>query len=349
MSWADYHLDDPTFCKPMVVAEGLVRALFERQRASYIAQYGGGWDWTLDEYRTRFFPDEFTKCDSFAEKNFCRKYDGYLALFAWSNINIWDCPIANIFGPMGPCTKGCDYYPWHGQENNCPGHQYTCVDANGTPYTLRSLLDDIGDEELIDVGRTNNNFNQPTFFVPWALQRVKMLKKLRRFKDSSPALVVTTEECDWGESVYDSPYNNRQSAVDSVPRETVVETYYDNPGFHGFSRMYDDVCVDLELRLPISVAPYYEEEMPDELKPKSGYMVVNVADPFVGIYDPLNAPVTKGLTTFPLQADGTFFSNWSTELTLPTDLPNDDYLTLGWDMQKEYAIYDFNSIFEFQE
>ena len=113
--------------------------------------------------------------------------------------------------------------------------------------------------------------------------------------------------------------------------------------------MYDDVCVDLELRLPISVAPYYEEEMPDELKPKSGYLVVNVADPFVGIYDPLNAPVTKGLTSFPLQADGTFFSNWSTVLTLPDNLPDDDYLTLGWDMQTEYAIYDFNSSFEFQE
>ena len=96
MSWADYHLDDPTFCKPMVVAEGLVRALFERQRASYIAQYGGGWDWTLDEYRTRFFPDEFTKCDSFAEKNFCRKYDGYLALFAWSNINICNPPGSSV-------------------------------------------------------------------------------------------------------------------------------------------------------------------------------------------------------------------------------------------------------------
>ena len=51
----------------------------------------------------------------------------------------------------------------------------------------------------------------------------------------------------------------------------------------------------------------------------------------------------------PLQADGTFFSNWSTALTLPDNLPDNDYLTLGWDMQTEYAIYDFNSTFEFQE
>ena len=93
MSWADYHLDDPTFCKPMVVAEGLLRALFERQRASYIAQYGGGWDWTLDEYRDRIFPDIFTKNDVLSVKGFCRNFDGYLALFAWTNINVWECPI----------------------------------------------------------------------------------------------------------------------------------------------------------------------------------------------------------------------------------------------------------------
>ena len=90
MSWADYHLDDPTFCKPMIVAEGLLRALFERQRASYIAQYGGGWDWTLDEYRDRIFPDIFTKTDVLSVKTFCRNFDGYLALFAWTNINIYN-------------------------------------------------------------------------------------------------------------------------------------------------------------------------------------------------------------------------------------------------------------------
>ncbi len=346
MSWADYHLDDPTFCKPMVVAEGLLRALFERKRASYIAQYGGGWDWTLDEYRDRIFPDIFTKNDVLSVKNFCRNFDGYLALFAWTNGNVLDCPIANPFGPMGPCARTCQYYPWHEQENTCPGYQRTIIDTNGNTYTLRSLLDDIGDEELIDA--CSLDINQPSLYVPWALQRVKMLKKLRRFKDSSPALVMTTEECDWGDSIYDSPYHTRQAAADSVPRETVVETYYDNPGFHCFTRMYDDVCVDLELRLPVSAAPYYDEETPDELKPKSGYLVVNVADPFVGTFDPLNAPVTKGQTTFPLQADGTFFSNWPTRIVVP-DYPDDDYLTIGWDMQREYAVYDFNSVFEFQE
>ncbi len=346
MSWADYHLDDPTFCKPMVVAEGLLRALFERKRASYIAQYGGGWDWTLDEYRDRIFPDIFTKNDVLSVKNFCRNFDGYLALFAWTNGNVLDCPIANPFGPMGPCARTCQYYPWHEQENTCPGYQRTITDTNGNTYTLRSLLDDIGDEELIDA--CSLDINQPSLYVPWALQRVKMLKKLRRFKDSSPALVMTTEECDWGDSIYDSPYHTRQAAADSVPRETVVETYYDNPGFHCFTRMYDDVCVDLELRLPVSAAPYYDEETPDELKPKSGYLVVNVADPFVGTFDPLNAPVTKGQTTFPLQADGTFFSNWPTRIVVP-DYPDDDYLTIGWDMQREYAVYDFNSTFEFQE
>ena len=346
MSWTDYHLDDPTFCKPMLVAEGLLRALFERQRASYIAQYGGGWDWTLDEYRDRIFPDMFTKTDDLSVKNFCRNFDGYLALFAWTNINVWDCPIANLFGPTGPCTRMCEYYPWHGQENTCPGYQNTCVDANGNTYTLRSLLDDIGDEELIDA--CTLDINQPSLYVPWALQRVKILKKLRRFKDSSPSIVLTTEECDWGDSVYDSPYHTRQAAADSVPRETVVETYYDNPGFHCFTRMYDDVCVDLELRLPVSAAPYYDEEIPDELKPKFGYLVVNVADPFVGTFDPLNGPVTKGLTTFQLQEDGTFFSNWPTGIVVP-DYPDDDYLTIGWDMQREYAVYDFNSTFEFQE
>ena len=76
---------------------------------------------------------------------------------------------------------------------------------------------------------------------------------------------------------------------------------------------------------------------------------MEVADPFIGTFDPLNAPVTKGLNTFQLQEDGTFFSNWPTVLTLPDNLPDNDYLTLGWDMQTEYAIYDFNSTFEFQE
>ena len=346
MSWADYCLDDPMFCKPMIVAEGLLRALFERQRASYIAQWGGGWDWTLDEYRDRIFPDIFTKMDSLSTPNFCRNFDGHLALFAWTNGNVLNCPIANPFGPLGPCARTCQHYPWHGQENTCPGYQNTCVDVNGNTYTLRSLLDDIGDEDLIDACRLD--INQPSLYVPWALQRVKMLKKLRRFKDSSPSIVLTTEECDWGDSVYDSPYHTRQAAADSVPRETVVETYYDNPGFHCFTRMYDDVCVDLELRLPVSAAPYYDEEIPDELKPKFGYLVVNVADPFVGTFDPLNAPVTKGLTTFQLQEDGTFFSNWPTGIVVP-DYPDDDYLTIGWDMQREYAVYDFNSTFEFQE
>ena len=220
------------------------------------------------------------------------------------------------------------------------------MDANGNTYTLRSLLDDIGNEELIDA--CSLDINQPSLYVPWALQRVKILKKLRRFKDSSPSIVLTTEECDWGDSVYDSPYHTRQAAADSVPRETVVETYYDNPGFHCFTRMYDDVCVDLELRLPVSASPFFEEDISDELKPKSGYLVVNVADPFVGTFDPLNAPVTKGLTTFQLQEDGTFFSNWPTGIVVP-DYPDDDYLTIGWDMQCEYAVYDFNSTFEFQE
>ena len=346
MSWADYCLDDPTFCKPMVVAEGLLRALFERQRASYIAQYGGGWDWTLDEYRDRIFPDMFTKMDSLSTANFCRSFDGYLALFAWTNGNVLACPIANPFGPLGPCVRTCQHYPRHGQDNTCPGYQNTCVDANGNTYTLRSLLDDIGNEELIDA--CSLDINQPSLYVPWALQRVKILKKLRRFKDSSPSIVLTTEECDWGDSVYDSPYHTRQAAADSVPRETVVETYYDNPGFHCFTRMYDDVCVDLELRLPVSASPFFEEDISDELKPKSGYLVVNVADPFVGTFDPLNAPVTKGLTTFQLQEDGTFFSNWPTGIVVP-DYPDDDYLTIGWDMQCEYAVYDFNSTFEFQE
>jgi hypothetical protein len=346
MSWADYHLDDPTFCKPMVVAEGLLRALFERQRASYIAQYGGGWDWTLDEYRDRIFPDIFTKNDVLSVKGFCRNFDGYLALFAWTNINVWECPIAGLLGPLGACARTCQYYPWYGQENTCPGYQSTLIDTNGNTYNLRSLLNDIGDEELIDAYRLD--INQPSLYVPWVLQRVKMLKKLRRFKDTSPSIVLTTEECDWGDSIYDSPYHSRQAAADGVPREIRTETYYSNPGFHCFTRMYDDVCVDLELRLPVSAAPYYDEEMPDELKPKSGYLVVNVADPFVGTFDPLNAPVTKGLTTFQLQEDGTFFSNWPTGIVVP-DYPDDDYLTIGWDMQREYAVYDFNSVFEFQE
>ena len=346
MSWADYHLDDPTFCKPMVVAEGLLRALFERQRASYIAQYGGGWDWTLDEYRDRIFPDIFTKNDVLSVKGFCRNFDGYLAMFAWTNINVWECPIAGLLGPMGACARTCQYYPWYGQENTCPGYQSTLIDTNGNTYNLRSLLDDIGDEELIDACRLD--INQPSLYVPWVLQRVKMLKKLRRFKDTSPSIVLTTEECDWGDSIYDSPYHSRQAAADGVPREIRTETYYSNPGFHCYTRMYDDVCVDLELRLPVAAAPYYEEGLLDELKPKSGYLVVNVADPFVGIYDPLNAPVTKGLTTFQLQEDGTFFSNWPTGIVVP-DYPDDDYLTIGWDMQREYAVYDFNSVFEFQE
>lgn len=346
MSWADYCLDDPTFCKPMVVAEGLLRALFERQRASYIAQYGGGWDWTLDEYRDRIFPDIFTKMDSLSTANFCRNFDGFLAMFAWTNGNVLDCPIANPFGPLGPCARTCQFYPWYGQENTCPGYQNTCVDANGNTYTLRSLLDDIGNEELIDACRLD--INQPSLYVPWALQRVKMLKKLRRFKDSSPSIMLTTEECDWGDSVYDSPYHTRQAAADGVPREIRTETYYSNPGFHCFTRMYDDVCVDLELRLPVSASPFFEEDVSDELKPKSGYLVVNVADPFIGTFDPLNAPVTKGLTTFQLQEDGTFFSNWPTGIVVP-DYPDDDYLTIGWDMQREYAVYDFNSTFEFQE
>ena len=346
MSWADYHLDDPTFCKPMVVAEGLLRALFERQRASYIAQYGGGWDWTLDEYRDRIFPDIFTKNDVLSVKGFCRNFDGYLALFAWTNINVWECPIAGLLGPLGACARTCQYYPWYGQENICPGYQSTLIDTNGNTYNLRSLLNDIGDEELIDACRLD--INQPSLYVPWVLQRVKMLKKLRRFKDTSPSIVLTTEECDWVDSIYDSPYHSRQAAADGVPREIRTETYYSNPGFHCFTRMYDDVCVDLELRLPVSAAPYYDEEMPDELKPKSGYLVVNVADPFVGTFDPLNAPVTKGLTTFQLQEDGTFFSNWPTGIVVP-DYPDDDYLTIGWDMQREYAVYDFNSVFEFQE
>ena len=347
MSWADYHLDDPTFCKPMVVAEGLLRALFERQRASYIAQWGGGWDWTLDEYRDRIFPDTFTKMDRLSTSHFCQKFDGYLAMFAWTNGNILDCPIANIFGPMGACARTCQYYPWHGKENTCPGHQYACVDSNGEYYTLRSLLDDIGDEELIDACRLD--INQPSLYVPWALQRVKMLKKLRRFKDTSPGILLTTEECDWEESIYDSPYHSRQEAVNSVPRETKVEEYYYNPSLICFSEMYDDVCIDLELRLPVSAAPHYDEDLPDELKPKSGYLVVNVADPFVGIFDPLNAPVTKGVNTFQLQEDGTFFSNWPTVVTLPDGLPENDTTIIGWDMQREYAVYDFNSVFEFQE
>ena len=346
MSWADYCLDDPMFCKPMIVAEGLLRALFERQRASYIAQWGGGWDWTLDEYRDRIFPDIFTKMDSLSTANFCRNFDGYLAMFAWTNGNVLNCPIANPFGPLGPCARTCQHYPWHGQENTCPGYQRTIIDSNGNTYTLRSLLDDIGDEELIDA--CNLDINQPSLYVPWALQRVKMLKKLRRFKDSSPSIMLTTEECDWGDSVYDSPYHTRQAAADGVPREIRTETYYSNPGFHCFTRMYDDVCVDLELRLPVSASPFFEEDVSDELKPKSGYLVVNVADPFVGTFDPLNAPVTKGLTTFQLQEDGTFFSNWPTGIVVP-DYPDDDYLTIGWDMQREYAVYDFNSTFEFQE
>ena len=346
MSWADYHLDDPTFCKPMVVAEGLVRALFERERASYIAQYGWSWDWTLDEYRDRIFPDIFTKADDLTAKNFCRKFDGYLALFAWTNINIWDCPIANIFGPMGPCTRMCEYYPWHGQENTCPGYQYACVDANGNTYTLRSLLDDIGDEELIDASRLD--LNQPSLYVPWVLQRVKMLKKLRRFKSSSVPLVLTTEECFWEASMYDSPYHSRQEAVNSAPRDTKVERYNYNPTLMCYTEMYADVCVDLELRLPVSAAPYYEDEVPDELKPKSGYLVINAADVSDG-FDPLNAPITKGLNTFQLQEDGTFFSNWPTQVTLPAGLPENGVSYIGWDMQRRYAIYDCNSTYEFQE
>ena len=86
MSWADYHLDDPTFCRPMEVAEGLVRALFERQRAANIANYGEGKDWSLDSFRTRFFPNVFTRCDSFSEKNFCRNYDGWFN--KWSEVSI---------------------------------------------------------------------------------------------------------------------------------------------------------------------------------------------------------------------------------------------------------------------
>ena len=347
MSWADYHLDDPTFCKPMVVAEGLLRALFERQRASYIAQYGGGWDWTLDEYRDRIFPDIFTKNDVLSVKNFCRNFDGYLALFAWTNGNVLDCPIANPFGPMGPCARTCQYYPWHEQENTCPGYQRTIIDTNGNTYTLRSLLDDIGDEELIDA--CNLDINRPSLYVPWVLQRVKMLKKLRRFKDNSPSIALTTEECFWEDSMYNSPYHSRQEAVNSAPRETKVEDYYDNPNLICYTRMYSGVCIDVEMRLPVSAAPYYDEETPDELKPKSGYLVVNVADPFVNTFDPLNAPVTKGLNTFQLQEDGTFFSNWPTQVTLPAGLPEDDVVSIGWDMQREYAVYDFNSIFEFQE
>ena len=242
MSWADYHLDDPTFCKPMVVAEGLLRALFERQRASYIAQYGGGWDWTLDEYRDRIFPDIFTKNDVLSVKGFCRNFDGYLALFAWTNINVWECPIAGLLGPLGACARTCQYYPWYGQENTCPGYQSTLIDTNGNTYNLRSLLNDIGDEELIDACRLD--INQPSLYVPWVLQRVKMLKKLRRFKETSPSIVLTTEECDWGDSIYDSPYHSRQAAADGVPREIRTETYYSNPGFHCFTRMYDDVCVE---------------------------------------------------------------------------------------------------------
>ena len=346
MSWADYHLDDPTFCTPMVVGEGLVRALFERERASYIAQYGWGTESTLDDYRNRIFPDMFTKNDVFSANGFCRRFDGYLALFAWTNINVWDCPIANIFGPMGPCTRMCEYYPWHGQENTCPGHQYACVDANGNTYTLRSLLDDIGDEELIDASRLD--LNQPSLYVPWALQRVKMLKKLRRFKSYSPSLILTTEECFWEDSMYNSPYNSRQAAVDSAPRETKVERYNYDPSLICYTEMYADVCVDLELRLPVSAAPYYEEGIPDELKPKSGYLVINAADASDG-FDPLNAPITKGLNTFQLQDDGTFFSNWPTRVTLPSGLPENGVSYIGWDMQRRYAIYDCNSTYEFQE
>jgi hypothetical protein len=209
------------------------------------------------------------------------------------------------------------------------------------------LLDAIGDRDLIDTSTLNTN--QPSLFVPWVIQRVKMLKKLRHFKDDGPSIVMTTEECDWWEASYDSPYSSMQEAVDFVPRETVVETYQSNPDFKCLSQMSGDVCVDLELRLPVTAAPYYDEDVPEELKPKSGYLVVNVADPFVGIYDPLNAPVIKGLTTFSLQEDGTFFSNWPTVLTLPEGLAEEDYLFIGWDMQTEYAVYDFNSTFEFQD
>ena len=344
MSWADYHLDDPTFCKPMVVAEGLLRALFERQRASYIAQHGGGWYWTLDEYRDRIFPDMFTKTDVLSVKTFCRNFDGYLALFAWTNGNILECPIANPFGPLGACARTCQYYPWHGQENTCPGHQYTCVDANGELYTLRSLLDDIGDEELIDASHLN--INQPSLYVPWALQRVKMLKKLRRFKDDNPALVLTTEEAYWSE--YDSPYHTRQDAVDAVPREIVTDTYYSNQGMECWTEMSAGDCISVELTLPMSAAPYYDEELPDELKPRSGWLVINVDDPFIGTFHPLNAPVTKGLNRFELDSDGTFF-HWPTRITLPAGLPEEGIVPLGWGMQRKYAVYDFNSTFEFQE
>jgi len=345
MSWADYCLNDPTFCKPTIVAEGLLRALFERQRASYIAQWGGGWDWTLDEYRNRFFPNTFTRTDRLSSSNFCRNFDGYLAMFAWTNANVLDCPIANLFGPLGPCARTCQYYPWHGKENTCPGYQHNCVDENGKYYTLRSLLDDIGDEELVDAGYLD--INQPSLYVPWAVQRVKMLKKLRRYKDTSPSIMLTTEECDWSESIYDSPYSTRQAAVDAVPREIVTEPYYSNSNMFCFTRMYEGVCTDVELRLPVSAAPSYDEDLPDELKPKSGYLVINAANSY-GEFDPLSAPVTMGLNTFQLQEDGTFFSNWPTRIVIP-DCPDEDYLTIGWEMQREYAVYDFNSTFEFQE
>ena len=365
VSWADYHLDNPTFCTPFIVALGLTKALYERELAACNACCYGFWSW--EDYVQRIFRGfsaPFSRADyihymsSVSGREFTTNFEQRFCAAAWG----WEWLDYEICRTQA-CLNSCPGL----QENICPRKSPYFVDEHGDYITVRSMLDAIGDSELIDIARSNVFF-RPSLFVPWAVQRIKMLKQLRRVRVKYSPFHLTLAEGEWTWSDNEHLFM-RQSAVDSIVPHTVDgEAYYGYPEFRCITQMvYGDLedehgdwiveCQSAQMRVPVSGrARYYaDEEEPEEYflnAPRAGsgtlYINAGALDNYSD-FNPLCSPVHEGINTFELDSDGFFFRDWPTSITLPDGLPERGAAVLGWEIKEAYSILDFNSNFEFQE
>ena len=367
VSWADYHLDDPTFCTPYIVALGLTKAMYERELVAHNAQDTDFWTW--DEFVERVFgslsaplvrAEYMHYLDGGSGRTFVTYFDQWFCYMAWG----WRMLDLEICRTQA-CLNGCPGL----QENRCPRKSPFFVDENGEYYTVRSMLDAIGDSELIDVAPKNSYF-RPALFAPWAVQRAKMLKLLHRVKVETGAFRLISAEGEWTWSDNEHRFT-RQSAVDSIVPEIVGSgPYYRYPPFRCTTQMvYGDLedangdwileCQSAQMNVPVAGKPWYfaDEEEYDEMPeymlnaPKAStgtlYLEAEALDEYSD-FNSLGAPVHEGTNIFELDSDGYFFKDWPASITLPDGLPERGASVLGWHIKDAYSILDFNSTFEFQ-
>ena len=354
MGWSEYHLDDPAFCTPLPIMQGLVSALCERRDA-------------IDSV----FHDSCVSSgmSTVAERNLTEM------LFCSAAVEI----------PFREIQKEFTYDPLAGGSRILSFmHMFdsfliSTLTGFGVTYDVRRFTDSAGDvvysslpvlagvlsetlitPERIYPGDSSTEKADLDFQVclnsEWAAQRVRMLKLLRYVKVENGGLTIRYAVPD-DYSCGSSP----QDAYDAVPSWSFVDCSYSGENFGLECRVeYCDIQEDdpAERWMNDTNAEEASLVLPDfHGCPSAEHGEIRFDadglndgdDTLHYVFDPLCASVSSGANVLVLSSG--CFASWgfsSASGLGGADTPS-GYYVRGWQADNVKVIYDYESTFNFRE